>query len=210
VNTELLPASDPNALRYAADVLRYNGLVAFPTDTVYGVGALAFRPEPVQRLYTVKGRSTDKAIAVLVGREGDLGNVAAHLTPAARILARKFWPGSITLVVPRHPNLPEAVSALPTVGVRLPDHAFARGLMELTGPLAVTSANRSGEPSPNTAEEVLEQLNGRVELVIDGGRVPGGVPSTVVDCTSPFPKVLREGPISAEAIQAAVNAGEDA
>lgn len=87
-------------------MLRYNGLVAFPTDTVYGVGALVFRPEPVQRLYTVEGPSTDKAIAVLVGRDTDLANVAAHLTPAARVLARKFWPGSITLVVPRHPNLP--------------------------------------------------------------------------------------------------------
>jgi L-threonylcarbamoyladenylate synthase len=208
VKTELLAASSPNALRYAADVLRYNGLVAFPTDTVYGVGALAFRPEPVQRLYTVKGRSTDKAIAVLVGRESDLANVAAHLTPAARILARKFWPGSITLVVPRHPNLPDAVSALPTVGVRLPDHPIARSLLELTGPLAVTSANRSGEPNAATAEAVLEQLAGRVELILDGGRVPGGVPSTVVDCTTPFPRVLREGPISAAAILAAVNEGE--
>ncbi len=208
MKTELLAASDPNSVRYAADVLRYNGLVAFPTDTVYGVGALVFQPEPVQRLYTVKGRSTDKAIAVLVGRVEDLANVAAHLTPAARILARKFWPGSITLVVPRHPNLPEAVSALPTVGVRLPDHPVARALLELTGPLAVTSANRSGEPNAATAEAVLEQLAGRIELIIDGGRVPGGVPSTVVDCTSPFPKVLREGPISAADILAAVNEGE--
>ena len=208
MKTEVLSAADPNALRYAADVLRYNGLVAFPTDTVYGVGALAFRPEPVQRLYTVKGRSTDKAIAVLVGRDTDLANVAAHLTPAARILARKFWPGSITLVVPRHPNLPEVVSSLPTVGVRLPDHPIARALLELTGPLAVTSANRSGEPNAATAEAVREQLAGRIELILDGGRVPGGVPSTVVDCTTPFPKVLREGPISAAEIMAAVNEGE--
>ena len=210
MKTEVLSAADPNALRYAADVLRYNGLVAFPTDTVYGVGALAFRPEAVQRLYTVKGRSTDKAIAVLVGRDTDLANVAAHLTPAARILARRFWPGSITLVVPRHPNLPEAVSALPTVGVRLPDHPIARGLLELTGPLAVTSANRSGEPNAATAADVLEQLSGRIELILDGGRVPGGVPSTVVDCTGPFPQVLREGPISAADILAAVNEGEAA
>jgi len=210
MKTAVLSAADPNALRYAADVLRYNGLVAFPTDTVYGVGALAFRPEPVQRLYTVKGRSTDKAIAVLVGRDTDLANVAAHLTPAARILARRFWPGSITLVVPRHPDLPEAVSALPTVGVRLPDHPIARGLLELTGPLAVTSANRSGEPNAATAADVLEQLTGRIELILDGGRVPGGGPPTVVDCTGPFPKVLREGPISAAEIEAAVNEGEAA
>ena len=97
--TDLLPPT-ADGIRAAAELLGSGAIVAFPTDTVYGVGALVFRPEPVQRLYTVKGRSTDKAIAVLVGRDTDLANVAAHLTPAARILARKFWPGSITLVVP--------------------------------------------------------------------------------------------------------------
>ena len=96
MKTEVLLASDPNALRYAVDVLRYGGLVAFPTDTVYGVGALAFHHEAVLRLYTVKGRSTDKAIAVLIGREADLADVATALTPAAEKLAKKFWPGSLT------------------------------------------------------------------------------------------------------------------
>ena len=207
MKTEVLPASDPNALRYAVDVLRYGGLVAFPTDTVYGVGALAFHREAVMRLYTVKGRSTDKAIAVLIGREADLAQVAADLTPAARRLAAKFWPGSITLVVPKHPHLPEAVSGHPTVGVRMPDHALARQLLALTGPMAVTSANRSGEPNALTAADALAQLAGRIELVLDGGRVPGGVPSTVVACTAATPLVLREGPVTAADI-AAVVAGE--
>jgi L-threonylcarbamoyladenylate synthase len=204
VNTEVLSASNPNALRYAVDVLRYGGLVAFPTDTVYGVGALAFHREAVQRLYTVKGRPTDKAIAVLVGRPADLGAVAAELSPAAQKLMAKFWPGSLTLVVPKHPSLPEQISALPTVGVRMPDHDLARSLLELTGPMAVTSANRSGELSALTANGALEQLAGRIELILDGGRVPGGVPSTVVDVAAAEPVILREGPVSAADIEAAL------
>ena len=204
MKTEILPTTAPNALQYACDVLRYGGLVAFPTDTVYGVGALAFHREAVMRLYTVKGRSTDKAIAVLLGREADLAQVASELSPAARQLAAKFWPGSLTLVVTKNPQLPAVVSPLPSVGVRMPDHEFARRLLAQTGPLAVTSANRSGEPNALTAADVLAQLSGRIELVLDGGRVPGGVPSTVVDCTGPVPQVLRDGPVSAADIAAAV------
>jgi L-threonylcarbamoyladenylate synthase len=207
LKTEVLSASDPNAMRHAADVLRHNGLVAFPTDTVYGVGALAFKAEAVQRLYVVKGRATDKAIAVLVARTADLPKVAQELTPSAQRLARDFWPGPLTLVVPKHPDLPAAVSALPTVGVRFPDHPVARGLLELTGPLAVTSANRSGEPNALTAEEVLAHLSGRVDLLIDGGRAPGGIPSTVVDCTGLAPMILRQGPVSAAEIEATLSQG---
>jgi len=204
MNTEILPASDRNALRYAVDVLRHGGLVAFPTDTVYGVGALAFHREAVLRLYTVKGRPTDKAIAVLIGRAADLAAVAAEINPATRRLMARFWPGPLTLVVPKHRDLPEAISALPNVGVRMPDHDLARRLLELTGPMAVTSANRSGELSALTATGALDQLSGRIELVLDGGRVPGGVPSTVVDCAGPQPVILREGPVRAAEITAAL------
>ena len=126
MKTEVLSASDPNALRYAADVLRYGGLVAFPTDTVYGVGALAFHQEAVPRLYTVKGRATEKAIAVLVGRASDLDAVAGDFSQARTAGRGKFWPGSLTLVVPKIPTLPEDISALPTVGVRMPDLDLAR------------------------------------------------------------------------------------
>jgi L-threonylcarbamoyladenylate synthase len=168
---------------------------------------MVFRSEAVQRLYTIKGRPPDRAIAVLLGRVADLSMVAQRLTPAANALAQRFWPGSLTLVVPKHADLPAAVSGLPTVGVRLPDHPLARGLLEHTGPLAVTSANRSGERNPLTAEDVIEQLGGRIELVIDGGRVPGGVPSTVVDCSADNPVVLREGPITAAMILAAISEG---
>lgn len=202
MKTEVLPATDPAAVRHAAQVLRHSGLVAFPTDTVYGVGAMVFIESAVERLYTIKGRSTDKAIAVLVGRVEDLNKVTLSLTPLAEKLARAFWPGSLTLVVPKHPAVPEAVSALPTIGVRLPDHPVARQLLERTGPLAVTSANRSGEPSPVTGAEVLTQLSGRIDVLLDGGHVPGGIPSTVVDCTNEMPRVLREGPITLADIEA--------
>jgi L-threonylcarbamoyladenylate synthase len=204
MKTEILSAQDPQAVRYAADVLRHDGLVAFPTDTVYGVGALVFREAAVQRLYRVKGRSTDKAIAVLVADDSDLLNIAGALSPAARQVARKFWPGPVTLVVNRHPQLPQAVSGLPTVGVRQPNHPQLQQLLQLTGPLAVTSANRSGEANTLTAQEVFAQLNGRIELILDGGRVNGGVPSTVVDCTGPEPVILRAGPVSAAEIQEAL------
>lgn len=206
MKTEILSATDPAAVRHAAQVLRHSGLVAFPTDTVYGVGAMVFIASAVERLYTIKGRSTDKAIAVLVGRADDLKKVTISLTPLAEKLAHAFWPGSLTLVVPKHPAVPEAVSALPTIGVRLPDHPAARQLLERTGPLAVTSANRSGEPSAVTGVEVLTQLSGRIDVLLDGGHVPGGIPSTVVDCTNEIPRVLREGPITLADIEAVLKA----
>ena len=200
MQTEVLPAADLAALGRALDVLRRGQPVAFPTDTVYGLGALAFEAEAVQRLYLAKGRSTGKAIAVLVARSSDLQQVAQALTPSAQKLAQRFWPGALTLVVPKHPRLPQAVSALATVGVRQPAHPFALQLLALAGPLAVTSANRSDGPNALTAEAVLDQLGGQVELIIDGGRTPGGAPSTVVDCTQLEPKILRAGPITAEQI----------
>ena len=204
METTVLSAEAPEALRQAVAVLQRGGLVAFPTDTVYGVGAAAFAAEAVQRLYEVKGRSAEKAIAVLVAREADLTQVAAALTPSARALALRFWPGPLTLVVPKHPALPEAVSAGPTVGVRQPDHPVAQALLRLSGPLAATSANLSGQSSATTAEEVLSQLGGRIDLLLDGGQTPGGVASTVIDCTAEPPVILRPGPISAATIEAAL------
>jgi L-threonylcarbamoyladenylate synthase len=206
MRTEVVSAGDPNALHYAVDVLRYDGLVAFPTDTVYGVGAPVFKADVVARLYPLKGRTADKAIAVLIAGLPDLARVAAAVPREAELLAEAFWPGALTLVLPKRPEVPAAVSRFATVGVRVPDLAFTRALLESAGPLAVTSANRSGAPSAVTAEEALAVLDGRIDLLIDGGRCPGGLASTVVDCTATPPRVLRAGPIDDEAIEAALKA----
>jgi L-threonylcarbamoyladenylate synthase len=201
MQTEVLSARNPHNISYALEILISGGLVAFPTDTVYGLGALAFSKKSVESIYTAKGRSADKAIPIMVGEQDQLDKVATQVPEMAAKLAAAFWPGPLTLVVPKHPFLPEAVSATGTVGVRLPDHAAARDLLRLSGPLAVTSANLSGEASLSTAAEVLEQLGGRIALILDGGRTPGGQPSTVVSCVGPQPVILREGPITLEQIR---------
>jgi L-threonylcarbamoyladenylate synthase len=204
LETQIILSDDPLALEQALQVLQAGGLVAFPTDTVYGLGAMLFNSQAVEQLYLVKGREAAKAIAVLVGREADLPQVAQELDQVASRLARRFWPGPLTLVVPAHPRLPPNLSPLPTVGVRMPDHPVALKLLRRTGPLAVTSANLSGEPSACSAGEVYAQLSGRIPLILDGGQTPGGKPSTVVDCTGPELVILRQGPISEGQLNEAV------
>jgi L-threonylcarbamoyladenylate synthase len=199
----ILAADDPRALAQALEVLRAGGLVAFPTDTVYGLGALAFEGEAVARLYQAKGRLTEKAIPILVGEAEELYRVGEP-SEMARRLAQAFWPGPLTLVVPKRPEVPEVVSASGTVGIRLPDHPAARRLLRAAGPLAVTSANRSGSSDPRSAEDVTAELGDQVQLILDGGRSPGGEPSTVVDCTGDSPRVLREGPVTLRQIQEAL------
>lgn len=205
MQTKILPAENPTTLSHALDVLRHGGLVAFPTDTVYGLAAMPFQMESIERLYVVKGRSHTKAVAILLGNPADLEQVSPNPGPLALRLAQTFWPGPLTLIVPRHPTLPELLSKKPTIGVRVPNHPVALNLLRLTGPQAVTSANISGQASTRTAQEVFNQLQGRIHLIIDGGRTPGGVPSTVVDCTGERPVVLRAGPISLEKISAVIS-----
>jgi L-threonylcarbamoyladenylate synthase len=197
MRTRLISCDDPQAVEAALQVLKAGGLVAFPTDTVYGLAASVLDKAGIDRLYEAKKRSASKAIAVLVGDLDQLGQVTQTLPEGAQRLAEAFFPGALTLVVPRRPDLPENLSPGMTVGVRMPDHEFARRLLRATGALAVTSANLSGGENPRTAEEVMAQLEGRVELVLDGGSVPGGVPSTVVDCTGENPVILREGAVPA-------------
>jgi L-threonylcarbamoyladenylate synthase len=196
MKTELLKADHPVALRHAVDILNHGGLVVFPTDTVYGLAALPYQSEFVERLYVVKGRNSARAIALLISDPGELAQVSNGPSATAMRLAKRFWPGPLTLIVTRNPSLPDVLSPQPTIGVRIPDHPVALELLRMTGPLAVTSANLSGQDNTNTAQEALGQLRGRVDLVIDGGRTPGGIPSTVVDCTGSEPVILREGPIS--------------
>ncbi|MCI0556565.1 MAG: threonylcarbamoyl-AMP synthase [Anaerolineae bacterium] len=202
MKTEVIPAGHSEAIKCALETLHKGGLVAFPTDTVYGLGALAFDGQAVESIYLAKDRPIEKAIPVLIGDIKDLEKLSDDITDVARKLASRFWPGPLTVIVPKKPTLPESVSATYTVGVRVPDHSVARELLRVAGPMAVTSANISGQPSPSTAQEVLDQLNGRIELIIDGGRTTGGIPSTLVDCTGSEIKVLREGPISLEQILA--------
>jgi L-threonylcarbamoyladenylate synthase len=149
----------------------------------------------------------EKAIPVLIADADDLAKVCAMVPEIALRLGSRFWPGPLTIVLPKHPDLPPAISSGPTVGVRIPNHPVARSLLRLAGPMAVTSANLSGKANPCDAQEVQEQLGGRIALIIDGGRTPGGVPSTVVDCTGQEVLVLRAGPISKEEIMAI--AGQD-
>lgn len=193
--TPILPADDENARQKAHVLLRTEGTVAFPTDTVYGLGADAFSTPAILKLFEIKQRPYNQAIAVLLGDPDQLGMVTENPNRVAMELAEQHWPGALTLVVPRHPNMPEILSPEPTLGVRIPDHPAALALLRLAGPLAVTSANLSGQPNTTTAQEVLAQLDGKIDLLLDGGKIPGGTPSTVVDMTGERPVVLRQGPI---------------
>lgn len=205
MNTQVITASAPDAIRQALALLQRGGVVAFPTDTVYGIGALAFRGDAIQRLYAIKGREQAKAIPVLIGSPAELAQVAEQPSPAALRLAQRFWPGALTLVVPGSPQLPAELSQTGTVGVRVPAHPVALGLLAAAGPLAVTSANLSGGADTYSAAEVLAQLEGRIELLLDGGVSAGAAPSTVVDATGSQPRVLRAGPISEAEILAALS-----
>jgi L-threonylcarbamoyladenylate synthase len=201
MKTKTLPTTNPENFNRAVEVLNRGGLVAFPTDTVYGLAAQVDNPAAIEKLYQAKQRSKEKAIPVLLGSPAELDQVAASVSPAARKLADAFWPGPLTLVIVGHPDLPDNLAPGPTLGVRIPDHPDALTLLGLTGPLAVTSANLSGGENASSAAEVAAQLSGRIDLILDGGITPGGQPSTVVDCTSETLKVLRAGPITEDAIQ---------
>jgi len=196
MNTRIIPTDSNLAIQEALKVLRAGGLVAFPTDTVYGLGALAFDNTAIKNIYTAKNRPVEKAIPILIADVDDLEKIAINIPDMARRFASRFLPGPLTCIIPKNPNLPESISATFTVAVRIPDHKDARALLRAAGPMAVTSANISGKPSPSTAQEVREQLDGRIPLILDGGKTRGGIPSTLVDCTGNEPVILREGPIS--------------
>lgn len=195
-HTQVIPADQANAIQLAVGVLKNGGTVVFPTDTVYGLGASAFSTVAIDQLFNIKERQQERAIAVLIGHIDQLSQVTETPSPAALRLAETHWPGALTLVVPRHPNMPKNLSPLPTLGVRIPDHPVALALLQAAGPLAVSSANLSGQSNTTTAEEALSQLDQRVDLILDGGKTPGGVPSTVVDMTGAEPVVLRQGPVT--------------
>jgi L-threonylcarbamoyladenylate synthase len=204
MKTKFCKQDDPLALRLAVDLLRSGKVIAFPTDTVYGIGVRADSAAAIEKLYQIKARSMDKPVAVMIAEIQQLEQLAESVPDTARCLARWFWPGALTMVLPKRPDLPVNLTSLPGVGVRVPDHPFTLELLRRCGPLAVTSANLSGHPEALNANTVMEQLGGKLALVVDGGDSQGGIPSTVVDLSQGSPRVLREGPITSEMIDQAL------
>ena len=191
---------DPEAIAEAAAVITRGGLVAFPTETVYGLGANALDAAAVARIFEAKGRPATDPLIVHLAHIGQLARVAIEIPPIARTLGLTFWAGPLTLVLRKQPAIPDTVTAgRPTVAVRVPAHRVARALLEACGvPVAAPSANRFSRPSPTRAEHVLADLAGVVDLVIDAGPAPIGVESTIVDCTRTPPVLLRPGGITRE------------
>ena len=200
MKTKVLSIEEDQARKETIRLIKDGAVVAVPTDTIYGIACDVFNPKAIDRIYEIKGRERTKAIPVLIGEFSQSEIISQKISSTAQKLTSHFWPGALTLVVEKNQNLPEELSIYPTVGIRIPDHNWLREILIATGPLATTSANLSGEKSPATAEEVMNQLAGRIELIIDGGRCKGGKPSTVVDTTSELIKILRQGGISKEAI----------
>lgn len=200
------PASDPAAIAAAAAILRGGGLVAFPTETVYGLGASAFDARAVARVFTVKARPSFDPLIVHVPSADALDRVAdASGDPRVALLAARFWPGPLTLVLPRRPGVPDIVtSGLDTVGVRVPGHEGALALLRSAGPLAAPSANPFGYVSPTTAAHVAERLGDAVDLVLDGGPCRVGVESTIVSLAGGPARLLRPGGVTREELESAL------
>ncbi len=207
-NTSLLQINtehpQENLIEQAATIIRGGGLVAFATETVYGLGADALNDEAVQKIFQAKGRPADNPLIVHISSRAMLARVADEVSDKAERLIEKFWPGPLTLVLKRKPEVAVAVSCgLPTIAVRLPANRIALALIERANtPIAAPSANRSGRPSPTTAAHVLQDLQGRIEMILDGGETNIGIESTVIDMTSEVPLILRPGFVTREMLEA--------
>ncbi|GAC1437427.1 MAG: hypothetical protein NVSMB65_11660 [Chloroflexota bacterium] len=186
----------------AAEAVRAGDLIAFPTDTVYGVGGDLSQPAAIGALFALKGRDAEKALPILLASAAQLSQVAREVPESAWRLIHAFWPGALTIVLARHPDVPAAVGpAAPTIGVRVPAHRDLLRLLETVGrPLASSSANPAGQPPARDAGAVDAALGGGLRLILDGGTLPPAPASTVVDLTGETPLILRRGPISAAEI----------
>lgn len=206
MSARLLLASDPAAIAEAAACLRAGGLVAFPTETVYGLGADALDARAVARIFEAKRRPSFDPLIVHLSERGELARVAARVPALAETLCARFWPGPLTLVLEKQPGVPDIVTAgLGSVGVRVPDHQAARALIRAAGtPVAAPSANPFGYVSPTTAEHVLAQLGSEVDLILDGGPCRVGVESTILSLLEHTPRLLRPGGLTREELEKAL------
>jgi L-threonylcarbamoyladenylate synthase len=207
----IVVADDPAGYAEAVRILRSGGIVALPTDTVYGIGVALGAEGGIERLFEAKGRPPDRAIMLLLD-SADQARAVGSWPPAAAALAAAFWPGGLTLVVDQLPSAglpPELTAGVPTIGLRMPDHACPRALAAAIGPLPVTSANLSGLPPARDAAEIAEQLGDAVDCIVDGGPAHGGPPSTVVDCTVTPVRILRLGAIGEDAVTGCLAAVQD-
>lgn len=203
IKTKLLT---PDNLKEAAEILKKNGLVAFPTETVYGLGANALSAEAVGKIFTAKGRPSDNPLIVHIVDVNGIYPLITDFPDKAKELAEKFWPGPLSIVLPAANSIPDVVSGgLPSVAIRIPDHPVAlRLLLEAGVPIAAPSANISGRPSPTNAAHVLKDLEGKIDAIVDGGECGVGVESTVIDFTADVPVILRPGAITREMIEDAI------
>ncbi len=193
-------------IKQACEDLRRGGLVAFPTDTLYALGGNALDPKAIERVHTVKGRHHGKPLSVLVPSVEAAAGLAARLPDGVRDLMRAFWPGALTVVVKAAPSIPGVLTASSgTVGLRMPAGPVAQALLTaFAGPIIGTSANKAGGADPADAKTVQKAIGGQIDLILDGGRVALGVPSTVLDCTTQPARILREGAVSRAQLQAKI------
>lgn len=205
METRILKSAGPSdeSLAEAARILRDGGLVAFPTETVYGLGANALDGRAVEGIFHAKGRPADNPLIVHISDINQVYDLASDITVQAKRVMEAFWPGPLTIVLPRRPGIPDVVTAgLDTVAVRMPDHPAALALIRAAGvPVAAPSANRSGRPSPTTADHVLEDLAGAIDAVLDAGPCRVGLESTVLDLTNEPPVILRPGGVTREELE---------
>ena len=201
--TQILPATDPGCAEAAAKLIREGQLVALPTETVYGLGANGLDPKAVGDIFTAKGRPQDNPLILHIPQASWLERYCRDIPEQAYALAEAFWPGPLTMVLPRRENVPDVVTAgLDTVGMRCPGHELCRAILTLADvPVAAPSGNTSGRPSPTTAQHMLEDMNGKIHAIVDGGPCGVGVESTIIDLTCTPPRLLRPGGVTLEQLR---------
>jgi L-threonylcarbamoyladenylate synthase len=194
---------DQEIIQSAAKILKDGGLVAFPTETVYGLGAYALDETATKKIYGAKGRPSDNPLIVHISNTADLNTLVSSVSPKAQLLINRFWPGPLTLIFNKNNQVPKHITGgLNTVAVRIPSHPIALALLDCVKlPIAAPSANTSGRPSPTSAQHVIEDLNGKIDMIIDGGKVNIGLESTVLDVTMDTPMILRPGYITQEMLE---------